>query len=385
MRHAHPRAARQRGFTLIELLVAVTIGMALTLAITLMLTRHEAARRSLTNVNDSTMSGVYASYVLDRSVRSAGSGFAQAWRTGVGCRLLVSRGGTQVLPRSADFPAPFASAPRTQYLAPVVVHAGVGVGGSDVIAVATGNSALAEAPLRVLPLSAATDHVRVPATVGLREKDLVLVMDGNAQCMLQQVVDGFSGGSSQTLTFGGTYAASTIASVDLSTMGSDLTAWVAPMGNLNGNQPAFQLFGVDDNATLVSLDMLRLDGSDAVLPIAEGVADMRALYGVDSNDDGKIDEWRSPAVSPYDATTLQGGTALARLSMGRILAIRVGLVIRGSAPEREDVSPSTITLFDDLGSTLQSTRTLTSAEQKYRWRTIEFTVPLRNVMLSPRS
>ena len=85
MRHAHPRAARQRGFTLIELLVAVTIGMALTLAITLMLTRHEAARRSLTNVNDSTMSGVYASYVLDRSVRSAGSGFAQAWRTGVGC------------------------------------------------------------------------------------------------------------------------------------------------------------------------------------------------------------------------------------------------------------------------------------------------------------
>ena len=83
--------------------------------------------------------------------------------------------------------------------------------------------------------------------------------------------------------------------------------------------------------------------------------------------------------------TLQGGTALARLSMGRILAIRVGLVIRGSAPEREDVSPSTITLFDDLGSTLQSTRTLTSAEQKYRWRTIEFTVPLRNVMLSPRS
>jgi len=380
-----PRPILQRGFTLVELLVAVTIGMALTLAMTLMLTRHEAGRRSLTNLNDSTMSGVYASYVLDRSLRGAGSGFAQAWRTGIGCRLLVSRGPTQVLPRTSDFPAPFASAPRTQYLAPVVVHAGVGPGGSDVLAVATGNSGLSEAPLRVLPLSAAADNLRVPATVGLREKDLVLVMDGNAQCMMQQVVDGFTGGATQTLTFGGTYAASNIAGVDLTGMGSSVTAWVTPVGNVEGNQPAFQLFGVDANANLVSLDMLKLDGNDAVLPIAEGVADMRALYGVDTNDDGRIDEWRSPATAPFDAATLQGGTADAKLSLGRILAIRVGLVMRGSTPERDAVSPATITLFDDLATGLQQTRTLSSAEQKYRWRTIEFTVPLRNVMLSPRN
>ena len=384
MKHVR-RPSLQQGFTLVEMLVAVTIGMAMTLAITLMLTRHEAGRRSLTNVNDSTMSGVYASYVLDRSLRSAGSGFAQAWHSGVGCRLLVTRGASQVLPRSADFPAPFASAPRTQYLAPVVVHAGVGPGGSDVLAVATGNSALAEAPLRVLPLSAAASGVRVPATVGLREKDLVLVMDGNAQCMLQQVEDGFSGGASQNLNFGGTYSASSIAGVDLSSMGNDVTAWVAPVGNVNGNQPSFQLFGVDTNATLVSHDMLQLSGSDAVVPIAEGVADMRALYGVDSDDDGRIDQWRSPGTAPYDAATLQGGTAAARLSLGRILAIRVGLVMRSSMPERDAVSPSTITLFDDLASSLQQTRTLSADEQKYRWRTIEFTVPLRNVMLSPRN
>jgi type IV pilus assembly protein PilW len=380
-----PRAAAQRGFTLVELLVAVTIGMALTLAITLMLTRHEAGRRSLTNVNDSAMSGVYASYVLDRTVRSAGSGFAQAWRSGVGCRLLVSRGGAQILPRGNDFPAPFATVPRTQFLAPVVVYAGAGAGGPDVLAVFTGNSALAETPLRVLPASALANGVRVPATVGLRERDLVLVMEDGTQCMLQQVVDGFAGGADQQLNFGGAYAAATVAGIDLANLGDDFTAWVAPLGNLNGNQPAFQLFGVGDNATLVSHDMLRLDGNDTVVPIAEGVADMRALYGVDSNDDGRIDEWRDPAVAPFDAATLQGGTPAARLSLGRILAVRVGMVLRGSAPEREAVSPASLTLFTDLDAALQRTRNLDATEQRYRWRTFEFTVPLRNVMLSPRS
>lgn len=379
------RPRPQHGFTLVELLVAVTIGMALTLAITLMLTRHEAGRRALTTVNDSTMSGVYASYVLDRTLRSAGSGYSQAWRSGVGCRLLVSRGGTQILPRGSDFPAPFASVPRTQYLAPVVVYAGAGTDGSDVLAVTTGNSALAETPLRVLPASALANGVRVPATVGLREKDLVLVMEDGTQCMLQQVVDGFAGGADQALNFGGTYAAAAVSGVSLVNLGDTITAWVAPVGNLVGNQPAFQLFGVGANATLVSHDLLRLDGSDSVLPIAEGVADMRALYGVDSNDDGRIDEWRDPAVSPFDAATLQGGTAAARLSLGRILAVRVGLVLRGAAPERDAVSPATLTLFGDLDTALQRTRNLDATEQKYRWRTFEFTVPLRNVMLSPRS
>jgi len=122
-----------------------------------------------------------------------------------------------------------------------------------------------------------------------------------------------------------------------------------------------------------------------VLPIAEGVADLRAMYGVDNNDDGRIDEWRNPAVAPFDAASLQNGTADARTSLGRILAVRIALVMRGSAPEREAVSPATITMFDDLGTALQRTRTLSADEQKYRWRTIEFTVPLRNVMLSPRS
>jgi type IV pilus assembly protein PilW len=130
--------------------------------------------------------------------------------------------------------------------------------------------------------------------------------------------------------------------------------------------------------------MLQLDGSDAVVPIADGVADLRARYGVDSNDDGRIDSWQDPGVAPWDAATLLNGTALSRTNMSRIVAVRVAVLMRTSSPERDAVSPATLTMFPDLAAALQVTRTLTTAERQMRWRALEFTVPLRNTLLMPR-
>lgn len=370
------------GFTLIELLVAAAIGMALTLAITLMLVRFESGRRTLTSMNDSSIGGAYVSYALDRVVRSAGSGYTQSWRNSFGCQLLVSRSGTTTLPRASAFPAPFAGVPQTVRLAPVVIHAGVGTDGSDVLAVHTGSSGLGESPLRVLPASATTTGLRVPATIGLRADDLVLVFQNNGNCMLEQVAAGFAGGATQQIDFGGTYADDIINGVRLQDM-SNADAWVTPLGNMVANRPMFQLIGVGADATLVAHDMLQLDGSDAVVAIADGVADLRARYGIDTDGDGRVDSWVDPGTAPWDATSLQSGTLAAQNNLGSILALRVGVIIRTNTPERDPVAPATLTLFSDLGSTLQATRTLTTAERQLRWRTLEFTVPLRNVLLKP--
>lgn len=374
---------RSAGFTLIELLVAVTIGMALTLAITLMLVRFESGRRSTTQLNDASIGGAYVSYALDRVVRSAGSGYTQSWRNSFGCQLLVSRSGTTTLPRSTAFPAPFASVPQAVRLAPVIVHAGIGTDGSDVLAVQTGASGLGESPLRVLPASATTTGLRVAATIGQRAGDLVMVFQGSGTCMLQQLATGFAGGADQQLNFGGTYADSDINGVRLEDMGVATNAWVTPMGNVTANRPMFQLLGVGPDATLVAHDMLQLDGTDTVVAIADGVADLRARYGVDTNGDGRIDSWVDPATAPWDAASLLAGTAAAQANMANILALRVGVIIRTNTPERDPVAPASIVLFNDLGSTLTATRTLSTAERQMRWRSIEFTVPLRNVILKP--
>jgi type IV pilus assembly protein PilW len=378
------RPHRQAGFTLVELLVAVSISLVLTLAITLMLVSYEGSRRSLTSANDSSIGGAYVAYMLDRSVRSAGSGFAQSWRSSFGCRLQVARSSTTTLPRATAFPAPFDSVSTTVRLAPVLVHAGLGTDGSDILAVNTGSSGLGELPLRVLTASATASQLRVPATIGLRGGDLALVFQNNTDCLMEQVSSGFTGSADQLLTFGGTYALAEQNTVRLQDMGATNGAYVAPVGNISTNLPQFQLIGVGPNATLVTHDMLQLDGTDSVVAVADGVADMRVLYGVDTNDDGKIDSWQSPATSPWDATSLQDGSATARTALSRIIALRIGVLIRNSSPEATAVSPASLTLFTDLDSTLRVSRSLSSSERKYRWRMVEFTVPLRNVLLMPR-
>ncbi len=388
-----PLPARHRtrgfssGFTLIELLVAVAIGMILTLAITLMLARFETNRRSMTTLNDASQSGAYVTYALDRLLRSAGSGYVQGWKNAFGCRVAAARSNTAVLPRSSAFPGPFASVPQAVMLAPVVVHAGAGTGGSDVIAVMSGSSGMGESPMPVTSNSATASNLRVPATIGVRSNDLVLVYDGGADCMVQQVQSGFSGGATQQLDFSGTYATATIGTASLAnfytpTSATGDPAWLSMMGNVAGNRPVFQLIGVDNNAVLVAYDMLQMDGSDLPVGIADGVGDLRVRYGLDTNADNIVDTWVHPGVAPWNAATLQAGTG-ARAALRQILALRIAVAVRSSVPERSVQSPATLTMFPDLASGLQATRTLSADEQLLRWRVLDFTIPLRNVLLAP--
>lgn len=392
MKTAHPCTLGARrsaaGFSLVELLVAVVIGMALTLAITGMLVRSEADRRTTTSVNDTSQNAAFLAYTLDRTIRSAGSGYAQAWRQAFGCRLLASRSGAQVLPRTSAFPAPFAGVPQNVRLAPLVIHAGAGAGGSDVLAIHTGASGLGENPMRVLPGSVTGTFLRLNSVVGLVAGDLVLVLQDSNNCMLQQVLS-ISGAAPapDQVNFGGQYASSTINSIDLSSLGVAAPALLAPLGNVAGNQPSLQLVGIGDNDVLSSFDILRLNGSDAATPIADGVVELRALYGIDSilPYDGRIDTWVSPSAAPWDAATLLDGSETSRDNLSRILAVRIGVVLRGNLRERNEVSRNAITLFGDLGPALQLTRLAPAAgvERELRYETLEITVPLRNVMLKP--
>ena len=383
----HPPPARRapaRGFSLVELLVAVVIGLALVLALTTVMIRHDSGKRTLISSNDLSLTSAFISFALDRDLRSAGSGFTQDWRETFGCVLRVARGGAQILPRAAAFPAPFAGVPQQVRLAPVLIHAGAGTGGSDVLAVVTGAAGLAETPLPVQPGSSTATNMRLLNTVGLRGNDLVLVAEDGVGCVVQQVASPFAGGANQLLSFGGTYAKSDIDSVQLASFGTAGNAFVSLLGNTVGNRPRLQLIGVGAGATLFSYDVLQLDGADAVQPLADGVANLRALYGVDTNADGMIDNWVAPTDVNFTAAALTAGTLAAQQRVMTIMAVRIGLVLRSDRIEREDVAPASITLFSDLPVAVQYTHAIAAGDRLQRFRAVEFTVPLRNVMLSAR-
>ena len=92
MNRNHPTHHGQRGLTLIELMVAIVIGLVVVLAATNVLVIGESYKRTTNSNNDTSQSGAFAAYTLDRALRSAGSGFSQAWDQGIfGCQLSASR------------------------------------------------------------------------------------------------------------------------------------------------------------------------------------------------------------------------------------------------------------------------------------------------------
>jgi type IV pilus assembly protein PilW len=431
---------RQRGVTLMELMVALLIGMVLSLAMTVVLTTAEGRKRTLTSANDINQAGNYAAYLLDQWVRSAGSGFTQAAGYNYGCKLYAnqaSQSNTQILPSysGSALPAPFARVTEAAdstlgvfRLAPVVILPDAttpSVSGktSDVLVVMGGAAGQGEIPTEFSGFATAA-QLNLVNTAGFSNNDLVLVAgvepdattSGIANCLLDQVsATAFSstdgrGGTATAMPLAGDYH---VAGTQLAALSNNSAAMA--LGNVAlGRPPQFQVIGVGDNNTLYTYDLLNTAAASTrtVQARADGVFEMHALYGIDVNCDGKISssEWFKPVTTatttnPYTLAALMAGTvqevqsrpatASTRLStcsslttandyLQKILAIRIGLILRTSLPEKDTATTaSSLTLFSDLGTSQKYTRTLTDAEKLYRYRTVEATVPARNPMMLP--
>ena len=139
------------------------------------------------------------------------------------------------------------------------------------------------------------------------------------------------------------------------------------------------LMGVGDHNSLFTYDLLKT-GDTPLQAVAEGVFELHALYGVDRNSDDIVDEWVSPSDSGagYTVADLSSGNAAAAERLTSTKALRVGLILRTALPERDEISGDELNLFADLGDTLQYTRKLSEQERRYRYRTLESTIPVRN-------
>jgi type IV pilus assembly protein PilW len=392
MKSRFARKACAAGFSLIELLVSMAIGLILTLAIASVLIRGEGSKRSSTSVNDINQSGTYVAYTLDRAIRNAGTGFSQSWSSLYGCLLNVSNANAQILPTTFPATSTFANVTQPLRLSPVIIGQGMAGAGGDVLVVMSGTGGASETPLPVTPGSLNSSGLLVSNALGYQVNDIVLLADTGvpAGCMMQEIGAGV-GTPSQSVPFsvGGTYYSTTGATVSLANFGANTL--MAPLGLETTNPPQFQLFGVGANNALYTYDLLQPAGATNEQPLADGVVKMVALYGLDTGTppNGKIDSWVAPTGS-YSATTLMNGTAASQALLRQIVGIRVGLIMRTSVQER---APSTtmnpegylqpagtvITLFPDAGA-LAETYALTGTNLSYRFRTIDLTIPLLNVL-----
>ncbi len=397
-----------RGMSLIELMIALLIASIVTLSIFAVMSTFEGRKRTTTSVNDANQAGNYALHLLDKLVRSAGSGYVQAGpppnadntdRVAIafGCRLLVANGATTVLPRGSALPVPFENVDTgtagSLRLAPVIVapsqSRGTGFNGdrSDVLLVMAGAAGFGEVPLTLSgPIVA--NNMPVVSAVSIAPGDLVLLADQPTpadveDCMVQQVSSGFT---AAPIGLTGAYSPTTVAGISRAIYDDKSVAM--KLGHPTNNPPNFMAIGVGDNATLMSYDLLQAR-SPALQAMADNVYELHAVYGVDSDDDGSVNSWVDPRINTgaFAVATLMNGTAVSAERIAQIKAVRVALILRSNLQEKAvdatatPFTPATITLFQSVG--LDRPRNLTADERRFRYRVIEATIPVRNALLAP--
>ncbi len=390
------RAASQTGLTLIELLVAVIVGAVVSLAVFGVLFAAEGRKRSSVSVDDINQSGNYSVYSAEQWIRSAGSVFAQGavLSTGrvfypLGCVIHAAKSGAQLLPSTGALPSPLSEITLTTYrLAPVLIYPeattpGVSGAKSDALIIMSSNNGGMQTG-NLVAGDILSNSLGVANALDYASGDVVLVASQNNlnSCFVEQVGSSVTS-SSTSLPLDGVYAAASVNSNSLTSLDKDQSA-IFNMGNVDtGMMPKFQVVAVGGNNTLYSYDLLK-STSNPMEALADGVFEMHALYGVDSDADGVIDSWVKPSVLASSGTYAWANLTAGTLDAGRLIfqikAVRVGLIMRTSLKEKNQVSPASLSLFSDLGSSIQYSRSLSDDERYYRYRTVEGTIAIRNAL-----
>jgi type IV pilus assembly protein PilW len=367
--------------TLIELMVAMLIGLLLTLAMVSALVYGEAQKRTTNTTSDMDQSGAYAANILDTALRNAGSGLMQTLKPVnigiIGC----NPGFTGVLPD--PFGSFLGGNIGTLRVAPVLIAANPSGAtdppGSDVLAVMSGSGAAGGLPRAVAVATGNT--LTLDNTVGIVSNPGSIGTD-KPQALLNQpsMVGDFC--SIQTITA----FDPTAHTLTLDAIPAQPPSVVLPLGNRTAGDVQFQLLGVNPATnTLTRYDLL---AQGAAQPMAANVMALYAIYGI-ADAAGRLNAWVAPtAASGWDAGTLLGNPA----NFSQIVAIRIALILKSSLYEKDEVSAGKPLTWFNTGQDGIAVTGLTagantwtpaagSADAHYRYRVMEFVVPVRNEVI----
>jgi type IV pilus assembly protein PilW len=345
------------GFSLVELMIGIVISIICTLGIMSAFAAYEGQKRTTTSSNDAQQSGSFALYKLERQVRSAGSGIVQGKNWGVwGC-------GISGLAASA-LPATFSGygLPATSLAIPVLISSG-GTNNPDVIDIVSGNPTLQVFKVGVASAPDATS-LTVSNGFGILANDYLLGTLADGSCKLGKV----SSRSTNDITL-----------VTATTLVTGLASAVKVFDM--GSRPQFTLFGVDTTSNaLIEYDQLQraAEGGTTGLTVADGIVQMKALYGVSIG--GAALVW-VPPTGAWSIANLTANTAAAMTAASQIKAIRIAVVAQSRLPERgsDYKSGSTsLTLFRDL----PTQQFVMATQTQFRYKVYDTTIPVRNALIT---
>lgn len=369
MSHRSIHTKSEKGFSLVELMVGVVIGLVGVLAMFQVLALWDKMKRSTSSGSDAQIAGTVGFYRLERDIKQGGMGFGAAQPTVMGCNVAAVVNATATTTARGAFTFP---------LVPVRIEQGAS-DAPDRITVLYGNSSFFAAEQPFTTSTSVTKKTK--SRHGFKIGDAVVVADELSHCVLMEVTNDTN---ADLLTLDHTAGALRYNR----TTGSDLSA-PAPFSfgsgvlfNL-GPRPQLNVWEIS-NASLVVTDGL---ATNTAATVSDGIIDLQAQYGIDSNGDYKVDTWQETA--PTDWT--------------RLLAVRVAMLARSQQyePTRTEggtpvyVTPDSrkpILPWEDAGGNpiyfaMKNVNGSADSNSKddtdwrnYRYRVYAGVIPLRNIV-----
>lgn len=331
-------ANTSRGFSLLELMVGIVVAMAAVVVVMQVFQSSEGARRTTTGGDDAQTSATIAMATLQRELRQAGQGLAS--RDLLQCQLLIAGGTTvnnlgAVAINSPDVPA--------------------GDANTDTLLLAYGSGEGSPEGDRIVNTPAGNVYqISVPTAFQLNDWVIASPAVRINPCALQ------------------------LARITQAPAGFNVTVSAGQVGvnagllyNL-GPAPVVVGYAVR-NARLTSCDYRSADCAnvDNWIAIADGIVSLRAQHGRDTDvpADLNVDVWDQTAAAT-DCQWL------------RTRALRLVLVARSSQQEKGDVD-APAPRWQGSDSVPPVPITLDGDWQRFRYRTLESTLPLRNMNWAP--
>jgi len=364
-----PRAVSRRlmrGVTLIELMVGLVLGMVVVLVVAQVLSFAEGQRRATTGGADAQVNGALALYTLQREIQMAGYGLISD-RNVLGCPLRAQHTATGL---------------QNWTLTPVIINDGAnGAPDSITLMSADRDPASTNTTFYTVPMPVSLDHLptatffTVRSALGVQVGDMVIAVPANTNfnpasnwCSAYRIT-GLQ--NTNQLVHA---AADPWNAVALDPAGG----YVAGSQLLNAGRLLRRTFALAADGQTLQQSTLQLNnGSMQSQDLFPQIVNLQAFYGRDTNNDGVVDT--------YDNTTPADNAG-----WRRVLAVRLALVARSAAYQKEEVT--TAQPLWDVGSGAQVAGSEDCGQSKcltlkidgladwkhYRYAVYDVIVPLRN-------
>lgn len=371
---AHSHLRREAGFSLIEVMVGLLIGMLSVILIMQVFASSEGNKRTTTGGDDAQINGNIALYGLERDIREAGYGLNSL--SLLGCSLTYTTTGPDKVSVTLDATAPLNINPSTA-LVPA------GDDNTDTLLVMTSSlNGPPEGDLMSAAPTAGSYPVSTPDSFAKDDQVIAQPAARPTPCAL--TMSTVTAVTATAITVNPGSATGLILGSMVFNVGRSLTirAYAVRKGNLTVCDYTFYNCG----------NVANVSKADVWVPIANGVVSLRAQYGRDNS--GGATSLMTGIVGIFDQTT-PGSTEdakngrSAQCNWARTLAARVAIVARNpqydkskptaAAPTWSGTAVSTTAPTNPVALPIDLTKTADDW-QYYRYKTLETTVPIRNVL-----